>query len=55
MKKRCVEQVGDSIFQVSVDIDNTNAWKQCFSVKGVKLPTGYYFGASAATGDLAGE
>lgn len=23
---------------------------QCFRVEGVKLPTGYYFGASAATG-----
>lgn len=24
------------------------------SVNGVRLPTGYYFGMSAATGDLAG-
>lgn len=37
-----------------VDVDNRNEWKECFDVGGVKLPTGLYFGASAATGDLAG-
>lgn len=37
---------------VSTDIEGKNAWKECFKVKGVQLPTGYYFGASAATGDL---
>ncbi len=42
-------------FQASIDIDNKNAWKQCFSVKGIHLPTGLYFGATAATGDLAGR
>ena len=42
------------LLQVSTDIDGKNAWKQCFMVDGVRLPTGYYFGASAATGDLAG-
>ena len=41
-------------FQVSMDIDGKNGWKECLSVSGVKLPTGYYFGASAATGQLAG-
>ena len=40
--------------QVSVDIDGENKWKPCFTVEGVRLPTGYYFGASAATGDLSG-
>lgn len=29
-------------------------WKVCFSTENVDLPTGYYFGVSAATGDLAG-
>ena len=38
-----------------MDVDGDNGWKECFSVSGVKLPTGYYFGASAATGQLAGK
>jgi mannose-binding lectin 2 len=38
---------------VSTDIDGKNAWVTCFSVDGVRLPTGLYFGASAATGELA--
>jgi len=39
---------------VLVDVDNKNEWRDCFDVSGVKLPTGLYFGASAATGQLAG-
>ena len=35
---------------VTHDLDNKRAWAPCFRVEGVKLPTGYYFGASAATG-----
>ena len=31
-------------------MDNKRAWSPCLRVEGVKLPTGYYFGASAATG-----
>lgn len=38
---------------VSTDIENKAAWKECLSVKGVRLPTNYYFGMSAATGDLS--
>uniref|UniRef100_A0A6A7FUG1 VIP36-like protein n=3 Tax=Hirondellea gigas TaxID=1518452 RepID=A0A6A7FUG1_9CRUS len=38
---------------VSTSIENTRVFKECFTVKGVQLPTGYYFGVSAATGDLA--
>ena len=41
--------------QVSMDVDNKNGWRECFTVHGIKLPVGYFFGASAATGDLAGE
>lgn len=37
-----------------MDIDNEHKWKQCFEVNGVHLPTGYYLGISAATGDLTG-
>mgnify|MGYP001793396638 len=40
--------------QVSMDVDNDEEWKECFTVDGVILPTGYYLGFSAATGDLAG-
>lgn len=38
---------------VSTDIENRAAWKECFQVKGVQLPTGYYIGATATTGDLS--
>ncbi|XP_033343087.1 vesicular integral-membrane protein VIP36 [Megalopta genalis] len=38
---------------VSTDFVNKAAWKECFSVKEIKLPTGYYFGISATTGDLS--
>lgn len=40
-------------FSVSTDLDGKNAWKECFKVENVLLPTGYYFGASATTGDLS--
>lgn len=43
----------DENLTVSTDFENKAAWKQCFQVSGVKLPTGYYFGLSAATGDLS--
>ncbi|XP_003401073.2 vesicular integral-membrane protein VIP36 [Bombus terrestris] len=38
---------------VSTDFSNKAAWKECFSVNDIKLPTGYYFGISATTGDLS--
>lgn len=38
---------------VSTDISNKGAWKECFSVKEIKLPTGYFFGMSSTTGDLS--
>lgn len=37
-----------------MDIDNQKKWTKCFEVDGVHLPTGYYLGISAATGDLTG-
>lgn len=42
------------ILQVMVDVDDKNDWKECIDIGGVRLPTGYFFGASAATGDLSG-
>ncbi|XP_044744012.1 vesicular integral-membrane protein VIP36 [Chrysoperla carnea] len=38
---------------VSTDLVNKAAWHQCFQVDGIFLPTGYYFGVSATTGDLS--
>ncbi|CAF5076672.1 unnamed protein product, partial [Rotaria magnacalcarata] len=38
---------------VSTDIEGKNIWKECFAVPDVRLPTHYYFGFSAATGDLS--
>jgi mannose-binding lectin 2 len=43
----------NDVLTVSTDIQGKNAWAQCFQVKGVVLPTGYFFGLSAATGDLS--
>ncbi|KAK7006068.1 Vesicular integral-membrane protein VIP36, partial [Halocaridina rubra] len=47
-----IKYVRDTL-TVSVDIDNKMAFKQCFTVGGVILPTGYFLGVSAATGDLS--
>lgn len=41
------------LFTVSTDIENKAAWKECLQVKGVRLPTGYFLGLTAATGDLS--
>ena len=40
--------------QVMTNIHGESEWEPCFVVKDVDLPTGYYLGMSAATGDLAG-
>lgn len=42
-----------NVLKVSVDVDGKNGWKECFTVHGIRLPVGYYFGVSAATGELA--
>ena len=46
-------KIHNFFFTVSIDIDNKAAFKPCFEVSGVQLPTHYYFGMSAATGDLS--
>ncbi|KAJ3605687.1 hypothetical protein NHX12_027731 [Muraenolepis orangiensis] len=38
---------------VMIDIDGQHEWRDCLDVPGVRLPQGYYFGASAITGDLS--
>jgi mannose-binding lectin 2 len=43
----------NDVLSVHTDLENKDEWKECFSVDGVELPTGYYFGASATTGDLS--
>ncbi|XP_074640838.1 vesicular integral-membrane protein VIP36-like [Tubulanus polymorphus] len=43
----------DNTLTVSTDVDDKGTWKECFKVSGIKLPTGYFIGASAATGELA--
>lgn len=41
------------VLTVYTDLENNNQWKLCFESANVKLPTGYYLGASATTGDLS--
>lgn len=41
--------------QVMIDIDGQHEWRDCLDIPGVKLPQGYYFGATAITGDLSGK
>lgn len=43
----------DETLTVMSDLDNKHEWKLCFEAKNVKLPTGYFFGMSATTGDLS--
>nr|ADU25045.1 vesicular mannose-binding lectin-like protein [Antheraea pernyi] len=43
----------DDTLTVSTDLEGKNAWKECLKVENVLLPTGYFFGASATTGDLS--
>lgn len=38
---------------VKLDIENKQKWSDCMEVSGVRLPTGYYFGISASTGELS--
>ncbi|GCB77809.1 hypothetical protein scyTo_0018517 [Scyliorhinus torazame] len=37
---------------VMINIEGKNEWKDCIDLPGVRLPLGYYFGVSSATGDL---
>lgn len=43
----------DDVLSVSTDMDGDSQWKNCFVVNNVELPTGYFFGVSATTGDLS--
>ncbi|KAK5613078.1 hypothetical protein CRENBAI_001820 [Crenichthys baileyi] len=43
----------DTFLLVMVDVDGKQEWRECAFISGLRLPTGYYFGASSATGDLS--
>jgi len=47
-----IRYVGETL-SVFTDISGLGKWKQCLKVDGVRLPTHYFFGVSAATGDLS--
>ncbi|KAM9793784.1 lectin, mannose-binding 2-like a isoform X2 [Syngnathus typhle] len=38
---------------VMIDIDGQHEWRDCLDLPGVRLPKGFYFGATAVTGDLS--
>uniref|UniRef100_A0A3P9LCH9 Lectin, mannose-binding 2-like b n=1 Tax=Oryzias latipes TaxID=8090 RepID=A0A3P9LCH9_ORYLA len=38
---------------VMVDVDGKGEWRACADITGLRLPIGYYFGASSATGELS--
>ncbi|XP_041642407.1 lectin, mannose-binding 2-like b [Cheilinus undulatus] len=40
-------------FTLMVDVDGRQEWKECADITGLRLPKGYFFGASSATGDLS--
>lgn len=40
--------------QLMVDVDGKQEWRECADITGLRLPTGYFLGASSATGDLSG-
>lgn len=48
-------QSNASAEQVMIDIDGQHEWRDCLDIPGVRLPQGYYFGATAVTGDLSGK
>ncbi|XP_015787315.1 vesicular integral-membrane protein VIP36 [Tetranychus urticae] len=43
----------NDVLSVGTDFESRGAFKECFSVKGVILPSNYYIGVSAATGELS--
>jgi len=47
-----IRYVGNTL-SIFTDVQDEGRWKQCMSVNGVRLPTGYFFGVTSATGDLS--
>ena len=54
-KHHCYPESLFSMLQVMYNFDESEAWKPCFVVSDVDLPTGYHFGFTAVTGDLCGK
>uniref|UniRef100_A0A3Q2C7H3 Lectin, mannose binding 2 like n=1 Tax=Cyprinodon variegatus TaxID=28743 RepID=A0A3Q2C7H3_CYPVA len=50
---RHTELVNSAWLKLLVDVDGKQEWRDCAEVSGLRLPAGYYFGASSATGDLS--
>ncbi|XP_029572410.1 lectin, mannose-binding 2-like b isoform X1 [Salmo trutta] len=38
---------------IQIDVDGKQEWRDCLDLPGVRLPQGYFFGASSVTGDLS--
>ncbi|XP_041691768.2 VIP36-like protein isoform X1 [Coregonus clupeaformis] len=38
---------------IQIDVDGKQQWRDCLDLPGVRLPQGYFFGASSVTGDLS--
>lgn len=51
----CLLRMGFLNLQVSLKYQGATDPVDCFTVDGVRLPTGYFIGISAATGDLSGN
>lgn len=43
-----------TVVKLMVNVDWKQEWKECADITGLRLPIGYFFGASSATGDLSG-
>lgn len=43
----------NDVLSMKTDFESTGEWNECFTVRGVILPTGYHIGVSAATGELS--
>lgn len=50
---RILVQYYNEELKIQTDIDNSGIWRDCLAVSGVHLPSHYYFGMTAATGDLS--
>lgn len=50
----CFFDIFSTVTQLMVNVDRQQEWRECTDISGLHLPTGYFFGASSATGDLSG-
>lgn len=50
-----IDYISRPCLQILTNIHGDSDWDHCIVVPDVDLPTGYFIGMSAATGDLAGQ